>query len=117
MYSGYEHEGTCIYLRFLIFSKVPAFLNVTDIAGLVKGAAEGQGLGNAFLSHIKACDALFHLTRKLISLLFSNYFSAFIDFLLKKRMAKDIVYSVRYSYSRNNFPQLANVAMDLYVCV
>jgi obg-like ATPase 1 len=32
---------------------VPAFLNVTDIAGLVKGASEGQGLGNAFLSHIK----------------------------------------------------------------
>ena len=44
-------------------SKVPAFLNVTDIAGLVKGASEGQGLGNAFLSHIKACDALFHLCR------------------------------------------------------
>ncbi|KAA0199507.1 hypothetical protein HAZT_HAZT007466 [Hyalella azteca] len=43
--------------------KVPAFLNVTDIAGLVKGASEGQGLGNAFLSHIKACDALFHLMR------------------------------------------------------
>ena len=45
-------------------SKVPAFLNVTDIAGLVKGASEGQGLGNAFLSHIKACDAIFHLCRK-----------------------------------------------------
>jgi len=44
-------------------SKVPAFLNVVDIAGLVKGAAEGQGLGNAFLSHIRACDALFHLCR------------------------------------------------------
>jgi len=44
-------------------SKVPAFLNVVDIAGLVKGASEGQGLGNAFLSHIKACDALFHLCR------------------------------------------------------
>jgi len=44
-------------------SKVPAFLNVTDIAGLVKGAAEGQGLGNAFLSHIKACDAIFHMSR------------------------------------------------------
>jgi len=44
-------------------SKVPAFLNVTDIAGLVKGASEGQGLGNAFLSHIKACDAIFHLCR------------------------------------------------------
>jgi len=44
-------------------SKVPAFLNVTDIAGLVKGASEGQGLGNAFLGHIRACDALFHLCR------------------------------------------------------
>ncbi|XP_073944205.1 adenylate kinase 9 [Choristoneura fumiferana] len=44
-------------------SKVPAFLNVVDIAGLVKGAAEGQGLGNAFLSHIKACDAIFNLCR------------------------------------------------------
>lgn len=44
-------------------SKVPAFLNVVDIAGLVKGASEGNGLGNAFLSHIKACDAIFHLCR------------------------------------------------------
>ncbi|PIK52531.1 hypothetical protein BSL78_10570 [Apostichopus japonicus] len=44
-------------------SKVPAFLNVTDIAGLVQGAHEGAGLGNAFLSHIRACDALFHLMR------------------------------------------------------
>ncbi|XP_059611319.1 obg-like ATPase 1 [Phlebotomus argentipes] len=44
-------------------SKVPAYLNVVDIAGLVKGAAEGQGLGNAFLSHISACDAIFHLAR------------------------------------------------------
>jgi len=44
-------------------SRVPAFLNVVDIAGLVKGASEGQGLGNAFLSHVGACDALFHLVR------------------------------------------------------
>ncbi|MGH0152204.1 UNVERIFIED_CONTAM: hypothetical protein FKN15_022156 [Acipenser sinensis] len=44
-------------------SKVPAFLNVVDIAGLVKGAHAGQGLGNAFLSHISACDAIFHMTR------------------------------------------------------
>jgi len=44
-------------------SKVPAFLNVTDIAGLVKGAAEGAGLGNAFLSHISACDGIFHMVR------------------------------------------------------
>ncbi|XP_065888785.1 obg-like ATPase 1 [Dysidea avara] len=44
-------------------SKVPAFLHVVDIAGLVKGAHEGQGLGNAFLSHIGACDAIFHVIR------------------------------------------------------
>ncbi|EJW81490.1 GTP-binding protein YchF [Wuchereria bancrofti] len=44
-------------------SKVPAFLNVVDIAGLVSGASEGLGLGNAFLSHVSACDALFHLCR------------------------------------------------------
>lgn len=44
-------------------SRVPAFLNVTDIAGLVKGANEGAGLGNAFLSHIDACDAIFHMLR------------------------------------------------------
>lgn len=44
-------------------SKVPAVLSVTDIAGLIKGAAEGAGLGNAFLSHIAAVDGIFHLLR------------------------------------------------------
>jgi obg-like ATPase 1 len=44
-------------------SKVPAFLNVVDIAGLVKGANEGKGLGNAFLSHIRACDGIYHMLR------------------------------------------------------
>lgn len=44
-------------------SVVPAQLSVTDIAGLVKGAAEGQGLGNAFLSHISAVDGIFHVCR------------------------------------------------------
>ncbi|KAA3680774.1 obg-like ATPase 1 [Paragonimus westermani] len=44
-------------------SRVPAHLNVVDIAGLVKGAHEGQGLGNAFLSHIRGVDAIFHMIR------------------------------------------------------
>lgn len=44
-------------------SVIPAYLTCFDIAGLVKGAAEGAGLGNAFLSHISAVDALFHVVR------------------------------------------------------
>lgn len=44
-------------------SQYPAYLQVTDIAGLVRGAAEGLGLGNAFLSHISSVDGIFHVTR------------------------------------------------------
>lgn len=44
-------------------SEVPAVLQVTDIAGLVKGAAEGQGLGNAFLANIQSVDAIYHVSR------------------------------------------------------
>jgi len=44
-------------------SKQAAILNITDIAGLVKGASKGEGLGNAFLSHIRETDAIFHILR------------------------------------------------------
>ena len=44
-------------------SKIPAYLQITDIAGLIKGASEGAGLGNAFLSHIQAVDGIFHIVR------------------------------------------------------
>ena len=44
-------------------SEVSAVLQITDIAGLVKGASEGCGLGNAFLSHIRAVDAIFEVLR------------------------------------------------------
>jgi GTP-binding protein YchF len=42
---------------------VPAMLEVVDIAGLVKGASQGEGLGNTFLSHIRNVDAILHVTR------------------------------------------------------
>ena len=42
---------------------VPATVEFVDIAGLVKGAAEGQGLGNKFLSHIREVDLIVHVTR------------------------------------------------------
>jgi len=44
-------------------SQYPAHLHLVDIAGLIKGASEGAGLGNAFLSHIQAVDGIFHLVR------------------------------------------------------
>ncbi len=42
---------------------VPTVIEFVDIAGLVKGAAEGQGLGNKFLSHIRECDAIAQVLR------------------------------------------------------
>lgn len=42
---------------------IPASVKFVDIAGLVKGAAQGEGLGNKFLSHIREVDAIIHLVR------------------------------------------------------
>lgn len=43
--------------------KTPATVEFVDIAGLVKGAAQGAGLGNKFLGHIRECEALVHVVR------------------------------------------------------
>ncbi|HEX9779911.1 MAG TPA: redox-regulated ATPase YchF [bacterium] len=42
---------------------VPTMMEFVDIAGLVKGASEGEGLGNQFLSHIQQVDAVAHVVR------------------------------------------------------
>lgn len=42
---------------------IPADLTFVDIAGLVKGASKGEGLGNQFLSHIRQVDAILHVVR------------------------------------------------------
>src|SRR3989304_8103791 len=42
---------------------VPATVTFIDIAGLVKGAAQGEGLGNQFLGHIREVDAIVHVVR------------------------------------------------------
>ncbi len=44
-------------------TKVPAVVEFVDIAGLVKGASQGEGLGNQFLSHIREVDAVVHVIR------------------------------------------------------
>jgi GTP-binding protein YchF len=43
--------------------KIPAAIEFVDIAGLVKGASKGEGLGNQFLSHIRETAAIVHLIR------------------------------------------------------
>tara|TARA_B100000579_G_scaffold437621_1_gene467813 strand:- start:1869 stop:2969 length:1101 start_codon:yes stop_codon:yes gene_type:complete len=42
---------------------IPTFIDFVDIAGLVKGASKGEGLGNKFLSHVKEVDAIAHVVR------------------------------------------------------
>lgn len=42
---------------------IPAMMEFVDIAGLVKGASKGEGLGNKFLSHIREVDAIIHVIR------------------------------------------------------
>ncbi len=44
-------------------SKIPAHLTCIDIAGLTAGASTGAGLGNAFLSHVRAVDGIFQVVR------------------------------------------------------
>lgn len=42
---------------------IPATIEIVDIAGLVKGASKGEGLGNKFLAHIRETDAIIHVLR------------------------------------------------------
>ena len=44
-------------------ARIPTAIEFVDIAGLVKGASHGEGLGNKFLSHIREVDALVHVVR------------------------------------------------------
>ena len=58
-------DGRLDKLTELSNSKKKIYTNITfvDIAGLVKGASKGEGLGNKFLSHIRQVDAIIHLVR------------------------------------------------------
>ncbi len=58
-------DGRLYQLAQLSNSKeiIPAFVKFVDIAGLVKGASEGLGLGNKFLGHIKEVGSILHLVR------------------------------------------------------
>ena len=50
--------------KYIVPQKViPAVLKLVDIAGIVKGASEGEGLGNKFLSHIRQVDAILQVVR------------------------------------------------------
>lgn len=50
--------------KYIVPKKIiPAILKLVDIAGIVKGASEGEGLGNKFLSHIRQVDAIIQVVR------------------------------------------------------
>src|SRR5215218_193334 len=44
-------------------SVIPTAMEFVDIAGIVKGASQGEGLGNQFLTHIRNTDAIVHVVR------------------------------------------------------
>ena len=52
-------------LQSVVHSKqlIPTSVEIVDIAGLVRGASQGEGLGNQFLGHIRATDAILHVVR------------------------------------------------------
>jgi len=52
-----------LHRLFILKQKVPASVRFVDIAGLVRGASAGEGLGNKFLSHIREVDAVMMLVR------------------------------------------------------
>ncbi len=58
-------DNRLVELQKIVSSEkiVPATLDLVDIAGLVKGASQGEGLGNAFLSNIREMNALAHVVR------------------------------------------------------
>lgn len=58
-------DGRLVQLGLIakVNTLIPAVIEFVDIAGLVKGASRGEGLGNKFLSHIREVDALVHVVR------------------------------------------------------
>ncbi len=58
-------DGRLARLNSVIASKeiLPAAVEIVDIAGLVRGASQGEGLGNQFLGHIRGVDAILHVVR------------------------------------------------------
>ena len=58
-------------IKYIKFKKKNIHYNFfVDIAGLVKGASKEEGLGNKFLSHIREVDAIIHMIRCLILMIF-----------------------------------------------
>src|SRR5690625_6004203 len=65
---------------------LPAVVEIVDIAGLVKGASKGEGLGNQFLGNIRECNAIIHvLDRKSTRLNSSHVAISYAVFCLKKK--------------------------------
>lgn len=76
-------------------SKVAAALKVVDIAGLVSGASDGEGMGNAFLSHINGVDGIYHVVRAFDDENVSHYENSVdpirdMETISKELLAKDL---------------------------
>ncbi|KAM9991297.1 hypothetical protein ACTFIZ_004712 [Dictyostelium cf. discoideum] len=96
-------------------SEVPSYLQITDIAGLVKGASTGAGLGNAFLSHIQQVDGIYHMIRafendEIIHVEDSVDPVRDLDIISKELIAKDIEFTTKTLKTLQN--SLKNKTID-----
>ena len=104
---------------------IGALLSVTDIAGLVKGASEGAGLGNQFLANIRDCDGIFHIVRSFRDDTVQHTETRVdpvrdLEIISQELLAKDLEIlnktKEQLSRSRSSFGQSPEKKLELEVC-
>ena len=96
---------------------IPTTISFVDIAGLVKGASKGEGLGNKFLSHIREVDAIIHMIRCFESEKIQNVNKSIdpirdLEIIETEMMLADLE-SIQKRLSKNNKKNLENNQQEI----
>ena len=91
---------------------VPTTVEIVDIAGLVKGASKGEGLGNKFLANIRETDAIIHVLR-----CFDDDNVTHVDGSVNPVRDKEIIdYELQLKFVVNDFFVADGIYASVYVC-